>query len=72
MISCPINRYDNGKASLTIKRLNDHFKDLELDYISNDNIEDDCILEGGLHLNPKGNGKLAINFIRKFKSMKSI
>mgnify|MGYP001793646456 CR=1 FL=1 len=71
VLSCPINRNDNGKACLTIKRLNNHFEDLELDYINNDNIEDDCLSDDGLHLNPKGDGKLAINFIRKFKSMKA-
>ena len=71
IISCPINRNDNGKASLTIRRLNHHLGDLEINCVTNDNIESDCLIEDGLHLNTKGHGKLAMNFIRNFKSTKN-
>ena len=32
-------------------------------YVSHDNISDDCLGAKGLHLNPKGTGRLAVNLI---------
>ena len=61
-------RNDNGKATLTIKNINEHLKTLNLDFIENGNIGSSELRTDGLHLNERGSGKLAMNFIRKIKS----
>ena len=38
-----------------------------MDIIDNGNITSNKLNKGGLHLNPRGLGKLAINFIRRIK-----
>ena len=59
-----ITRTDNGKASLTVIKTNEHLHGLQMDIIENGNITSNELNKGGLHLNPRGLGKLAINFIR--------
>ena len=67
IISNLITRTENGKASLTVIKINEHLHGLKMDIIDNGNITLDELNKGGLHLNPRGLGKLAINFIRKIK-----
>ena len=55
-------RHDHGKANLTIRNVNKHLENLELESIDNDNINADHLGQKGLHLNPKGKGRLALNF----------
>ena len=62
-----ITRTDNGKASLTVIKTNEHLHGLQMDVIDNGNITSNELNKGGLHLNPRGLGKLAINFIRRIK-----
>ena len=59
-------RTDNAKASLGVNNLNEHLSTLQLDIIDNSNTG---LSRGGLHLNSQGLGKLAINFIKKIKSL---
>ena len=40
-----------------------------MDIINNGNITSNQLNKGGLHLNPRGLGKLAINIIRKIKKV---
>ena len=58
---------DNGKVSLTVVKTNEHLHGLQMDIIDNGNITSNELNKGGLHLNPRGLGKLAINFIRRIK-----
>ena len=67
VISNLITRIDNGKASLTVTKTNEHLHGLQMDIIDNGNITSNELNKGGLHLNPRGLGKLAINFIRRIK-----
>ena len=60
-----ITRTDNGKAYLTVIKTNKHLHGLQMDIIDNGNITSNELNEGGLHLNPRGFGKLAINFISR-------
>ena len=62
-LSCPIIRLDNNKANNTLLKLATLFKHMESNIITNDNIDASCLGKKGLHLNPKGSGRLAINFI---------
>ena len=64
-----ITRTDNGKAFLTVIETNKHLHGLQMDIIDNGNITSNELDEGGLHLNPRGLGKLAINFISRIKKI---
>ena len=69
IISCPIKRIDNSKARLTIKLLVDKIKQLKVKYILHDNIDDICLGRKGLHLNPRGTGRLAVNLISLIRKL---
>ena len=56
----------NGKASLTVVKANEYLHGLQMDIIDNGNITS-TELKKGLHLNPRGLGKLAVKFIRRIK-----
>ena len=60
-ISTPVKQHDHGKASLTILHLTQKFKDLSISFVYNSNIGAFSLSSGGLHLNQKGLGILAIN-----------
>ena len=62
-----ITRTDNGRASLTVIKTNEHLHDLPMDIIDNGNITSNELNKGGLHLNLRDLGKLAINFITRSK-----
>ena len=62
-ISCPVIRTDNKKANNTLRELDIILKNTTKDIVINDNIDITCLGKRGLHLNPKGSGRLAINFI---------
>ena len=68
VISNLTTRTDNGKAFLTVIKTNGHLHGLQMDIINNGNITSNELNKGGLHLNPRGLGKLAINFIRRIKT----
>ena len=57
----PIIRYDNGKASLTIRNVK-HLSALQSECIEKHNISSQHFARKGLHLNPEGKGRLALNF----------
>ena len=65
VISNLITRTDNGIASLRVIKTNEHLHGLQMSIIDNGNITSNELNKGGLHLNPRGLGKLAINFIRR-------
>ena len=67
VISNLIARTDNDKASLTVIKTNEHLHGLQMDVIDNGNITSGELNKGGLRLNPRGSGKLVINFIRRIK-----
>ena len=68
-ISTPIKRNDHGKASLTISHLCKKFKDLSISIVDNSNIGAFYLNSGGLHLNDKGLGRLAINLKLKIRKL---
>ena len=69
-ISNSVKRADNGKATLTVNKVNEHLSALQLYIVDNSNINVTGLNRGGLHLNKTGTGKLAVNFIKKIKSFK--
>ena len=63
IISCPTIRTDNHAANITIRNLCCKLKDLKIPIIYHENVDTECLGRGGLHLNEKGFGRLAMNFI---------
>ena len=63
VFSLPITRTDNGKAQSTIKRIIERSKNLDINVkcLPNTNIGENCLGRKGLHLNPRGVGRFAIN-----------
>ena len=72
IISNLITLTDNGKTSLTAIKTNEHSHGLQMDIIDNGNTTSNEPNKGGLHLNPRGLGKLVINFIRRIKKFGTI
>ena len=68
-ISTPIKRHDHGKASITISHLSNKFKDVSISIVYNSNIGAFYLNSGGLHLNDKGLGRLAINLKLKIRKL---
>ena len=62
-------RVDNVKAALTLHRLNEHFSELNFDVVNNSNIKVKHAGQKCLHLNPKGKGRFALNFIHKIRGL---
>ena len=69
VLSSPIDRLDDGKAALTIKRLNSLLLESSLDIIDNSNIGHSFLGMHGLHLNEHGVGKLTLNFVKRIRSI---
>ena len=65
-ISCPTLRIDSFKARNCIRVLRERLCRLNIPLIVHDNVTEECLgMEGkhlGFHVNPKGAGRLAINF----------
>ena len=68
MISQPVRRTKNGKATLTLNNLKKLLADFDVDKLDNSNIDVSCFGKRGLHLNNMGIGKLALNFIKCLKA----
>ena len=62
-----ITQTDNGNASLSLNKTNEHLYGLQMDITGDKNITSNELNKGGLHLNPRGLDKGAINFIRRTK-----
>ena len=69
VLSSPIDRLDDGKVALTIKRLNSLLSESSLNIIDNSNIGHSSLGMHGLHLNEHGVGKLALNFVKRIRSI---
>ena len=68
IISQPVRRTDNGKATLTSNNLNKLLAELDVDKIFNSNIDTSRLGKLGLYLNSIGTGKLALNLIKFLKA----
>ena len=68
-MSCPIIRSDNGVAAQTLNKVRIYMRSFMKDTIDNGNIDRSCLGKAGLHLNAKGSGRLAMNFISLIRSL---
>ena len=66
-MSSPIDRRDDGKSTVTIKRLNISLPESSLDIIDDSNIGNGCLGMHGLYLNEQGAGKLALDFVERIR-----
>ena len=69
-ISNVVQRTDNGKATLTVIKVNERLSALQFDIVDNSNINVTGLNRGGLYLNRTCMGKLAVNFNKEIKSYK--
>ena len=69
VLSFSINRFDDGKAAPTTKRLNSLLLDFSLDISNNSKIGYSFLGMHGLHLNEHSGGKLALNFVKRIRSI---
>ena len=63
IISCPTYRFDDQRANVTLRNLRNNLVDLNVPVISNSNITEMHIGKKGLHLNERGSGRLAVNYL---------
>ena len=68
-LSCPVLRMDDAKANLTLRHFINKLKALNIDVIINDNVDVTCLGKAGLHLNPKGSGRSAMNFLSQMRRL---
>ena len=68
-LSTPTLRIDNAKANATLRELANKLKVSSLDIVDNGNISSEGIGKKGLHLNEKGSGRLALNYINLMKQL---
>ena len=61
---------DSNEVAKTVDKVNELLFTLQLDIVDNNDIAKSELTRKGLHLNDIGYGKLAVNFIRKIKSLK--
>ena len=66
-MGCPVLRNDNEKCKRVVEELTAKLKELKIPIVDHKSVDADCLeKEGkykGLHLIPKGTGRMAINFI---------
>ena len=67
-LSLPALRMDNSDAEKTLKEVRKYFS-VNPRTIVHNNIDNTCLAKKGLHLNPKGTGRLAINYISLMKCL---
>ena len=66
IVSKPTIQIDHGKANLTLRNVNKHHESLNLQCTKNGNISAQHLGWKRLHLNSKGKGRLALNFLNQF------
>lgn len=71
VLSSSVDRFNNAKADLTIKRLNGLFLNSSLNIINNSSIGHSFLGMHGLHLNEYAVGKLALNFVKRIRSIRN-
>ena len=69
IISSLIKRTDNSKAHSTNRNTNKLIKELNIQYIENENIEEKHLGKKGLHLNQEGNVLFARNLLHKIRNI---
>ena len=68
-MSTPTLRLDNAKANTALRELANKLKVSSFDIVDNGNISSEGIGKKGLHLNEKGSGRLALNYINLMKRL---
>ena len=56
-----MTRVDDGKAGFTISKLNDLLEEMDIPIVKNSNITVNHLGSKGLHLNPHGIARFAMN-----------
>ena len=68
-LSTPTLRLENPSAGFVLRQVSDMIKQLDIEMVDYDDINASFVGRAGLHLNMKGAGKLATNFINAMKCL---
>ena len=68
-LSTPTLRFDNGLANSVLREVTAKLREIFKVVVVNENIDRDCLGHKGLHLNERGSGRLARNFISLMQSL---
>ena len=68
-MSTPTLRFDNGLANSVLREVTAKLREMFKVVVVNENIDRDCLGHKGLHLNERGSGRLARNFISLMQSL---
>ena len=69
ILSQPIVRIDDVKVNLTIRRLIDKLEKLDIPLLNHNNINVEHLERKCIHLNGRGTGRMAMNFISMFRQL---
>ena len=69
ILSQPMTRVDDGKAGFTIQKLNGLLEEMDIPIVKNRNITADHLGSKGLHLNPHGIARFAMNLKASIKKL---
>ena len=69
IFSTLIPRFDNHKAQQAVCKVNQELMKLKLNVMKNGHFEREHVGKKGLHLNPRGVGKLITNFVNFLKNL---
>ena len=69
ILSQPMTRVDDGKAGFTISKLNDLLEEMDIPIVKNRNITVGHLGSKGLHLNPHGIARFAMNLKASIKKL---
>ena len=69
VLSKRIIRHDDGKTNLAISNVNNYLLAVQPECNENDNISSQSLGQKGLHLNPKDQGRLALNFLKQIQTL---
>ena len=68
-LSTPTLRLDNPSAGFVLRQVSDILKQLNIEIVNNDDINASFVGKAGLHLNMRGAGRLATNYINTMKRL---
>ena len=69
ILSQPMTRADDGKTGFTVSKLNDLLDEMDIPIAKNRNITVDHLGSQGLHLNPHGIARFAMNLKASIRNL---
>ena len=68
VLSSLIQRNDDGKADLSVRKVNEHLKQLKINLLDNSNINHKYLGKKGVHLSKAGKAKFSRNIMKRLNT----